>query len=104
VNSQFLGSSFYRAAQLCNVEEIATETDCQANYVRKGISMACFYYARCLDKQLGIKNYKELAKQYYSKVGQVKVFCYYNFGLHAFSHYKNGKAVEILKYFFVMLL
>jgi len=27
-----------------------------------------------LDKQLGIKNYKELAKQYYSKVGQVEGF------------------------------
>ena len=59
----------YRVAQLCNVDEIAEETGCQANFVRKGISMACFYYARCLDKQLGIKNSKELAKQYYSRVG-----------------------------------
>lgn len=64
----YLRCTVRRVAQLSNVVEISQETECQENYVLKGIAMACFFYARCLDKQLGIKNCNELAKQYYSRV------------------------------------
>ncbi|XP_067932530.1 LRP2-binding protein-like isoform X1 [Watersipora subatra] len=56
-----------RVAQLDNLQQVAEETECQENYIRKGVAMACFYYARCLDKQLGIKNSLEMAQHYYSR-------------------------------------
>lgn len=38
-------------------------------YVRKGISIACFIFARCLHLGLGVKMDCEEAFKYYSKVG-----------------------------------
>jgi hypothetical protein len=57
-----------RVAALKNIPLIAEETDCLAGYIRKGISMACFFYARCLAMGLGIKQDMVLAREFYSWV------------------------------------
>lgn len=56
-----------KVAALKNVSLIATETDCLGGYIQKGISMACFYYARCLALGLGIKKDPATARMFYSK-------------------------------------
>ncbi|KAK3096051.1 hypothetical protein FSP39_022541 [Pinctada imbricata] len=56
-----------RVAQFSDVQLLAQETDCLPSFVAKGISMGCFYFARCLHEGLGIKKDEEAAKVYYSK-------------------------------------
>lgn len=56
-----------KVAMLNDVNMIALETDCVASYVAKGISMACFYYARCLAEGLGVKQDRVRAKEMYSR-------------------------------------
>ncbi len=58
----------FRVALLEDVQQIAAETDCQAGYIAKGISMACFYYGRCLHEGHGIQKDPAEAKKLYSKV------------------------------------
>jgi len=59
----------YKVSQLTeeDVGPLAQETDCLPLYIAKGISMACFIYARCLVGGHSLKPNKELAKTYYSK-------------------------------------
>lgn len=81
VDRKFLTSNFYlrvhyrnvylllsRVSQLSDVDLIAKETDCLPNYIRKGIAMACFFYARCLHEGHGIQADGEGAKKLYSRV------------------------------------
>lgn len=56
-----------RVSHLDNVDQIAQETECLPAFVRKGIALACFYYARCLYLGLAIKKDEAEAKKYYSK-------------------------------------
>jgi len=51
-----------------NPADINRRTDCMEEYIKKGISMACFYYARCLDLGRGIQQDDDEAKKYYSQV------------------------------------
>lgn len=57
-----------RVAVLNDVQLLAQETDCLPGYIRKGISIACFFFARCLSEGLGIKQDKAHAKEFYSRV------------------------------------
>ncbi|XP_060103294.1 LRP2-binding protein [Heteronotia binoei] len=50
-----------------NVEQIAKDTDCMPFYIAKGLAMASFYLARCLQLGLGTKPDAAAAKKYYSK-------------------------------------
>ena len=59
-----------------DVDQIAKETDCLPSYIRKGVALASFYYARCLHLGLGVQRNEAEAKTYYSKVSTV---------LHTFS-------------------
>jgi len=56
-----------RVATFGDVQQIAKETDCLPAYIAKGMSLAAFYYARCLHLGLGIKKNEKEAKVYYSK-------------------------------------
>lgn len=56
-----------RVSQLSDPEELAANTDCIVDYVIKGLAMACFYYARCLQNGHGLKKDPAEAKTYYSK-------------------------------------
>ena len=47
---------------------IARETDCLPSFIRKGIAMSCFYYARCLHEGAGAKKDEGEAKRFYSRV------------------------------------
>ena len=60
--------SVFRVAVLNDVQLIAQETDCLPGYISKGISMACFYFARCLAGGLGVKQDQPRAKEFYSRV------------------------------------
>ncbi|OWF38358.1 LRP2-binding protein-like [Mizuhopecten yessoensis] len=56
-----------RVSQFSDIDQIAKETDCLPNYIRKGIGLGCFYYARCLEEGHGVKQDKEEAGKCYSK-------------------------------------
>ncbi|GCB63127.1 hypothetical protein scyTo_0004356 [Scyliorhinus torazame] len=56
-----------RVAQYDNVPQIAKETECMPSYIAKGIAMAAFYYARCLQLGLGTKQNQVEARKYYYK-------------------------------------
>ena len=58
----------FRVALLEDVNSIAAETDCQAGFISKGISMACFYYARCLHEGRGVQKDEVESKSFYTKV------------------------------------
>ena len=58
-------------ALLEDVNSIAAETDCQAGFISKGISMACFYYARCLHEGRGVQKDEVASKSFYTKVRQL---------------------------------
>ncbi|KAM6440588.1 LRP2-binding protein isoform 1-T7 [Liasis olivaceus] len=50
-----------------DVEKIAKETDCLPFYISRGLAMASFYLARCLQLGLGTQQDLAAAKKYYSK-------------------------------------
>ncbi|XP_036620664.1 LRP2-binding protein isoform X2 [Trichosurus vulpecula] len=50
-----------------DVPTIAQITDCLPEYITKGIAMASFYYARCLQLGLGVPKDEAEARNYYSK-------------------------------------
>lgn len=47
---------------------LAKVTDCLPRYVAKGVAMAAFYLARCLQLGLGVQQDQAAAKKCYSKV------------------------------------
>lgn len=51
-----------------DIPTIAQVTDCLPEFISRGMAMASFYYARCLQLGLGITKDEATAKQYYSKV------------------------------------
>ena len=51
-----------------NANEVAEKTGCLLHYIRKGIALSCYVYGRCLSKGYGIKEDKDEALRYYSKV------------------------------------
>ncbi|XP_014668292.1 PREDICTED: LRP2-binding protein-like [Priapulus caudatus] len=55
-----------RAAHVDNVDEVARSTDCLRDFVSKGVSLGCFYFARCLQLGSGIDQNREKAATYYS--------------------------------------
>lgn len=51
-----------------DIPMIAHVTDCLPEFISKGMAIASFYYARCLQLGLGITKDEAAAKLYYSKV------------------------------------
>ncbi|KAM3831914.1 LRP2-binding protein [Vipera latastei] len=56
-----------RVTENDNVEKIAEETDCLPFYISRGLAMASFYLARCLQLGRGTQQDITAAKSYYSK-------------------------------------
>uniref|UniRef100_A0A2K6GHG0 LRP2-binding protein n=2 Tax=Propithecus coquereli TaxID=379532 RepID=A0A2K6GHG0_PROCO len=50
-----------------DIPMIAQATDCLPEFINRGMAMASFYHARCLQLGLGITKDEATAKQYYSK-------------------------------------
>ncbi|XP_036106174.1 LRP2-binding protein [Molossus molossus] len=50
-----------------DIPTIAQVTDCLPEFISRGMAMASFYYARCLQLGLGITKDEAMAKHYYSK-------------------------------------
>ncbi|KAM6149407.1 LRP2-binding protein isoform 2-T2 [Erethizon dorsatum] len=50
-----------------DIPMIAQVTDCLPEFINRGIAMASFYYARCLQLGLGITKDEATANNYYSK-------------------------------------
>ncbi|XP_004579064.3 LRP2-binding protein isoform X1 [Ochotona princeps] len=50
-----------------DVPMIAQVTDCLPEFISKGMAMASFYHARCLQLGLGVTKDEEAAKHYYTK-------------------------------------
>jgi len=57
----------YKVSQLEFPNILARRTNCLPSYVRKGIALACFYYARCLDLGRGVKKDARLARELFSR-------------------------------------
>ncbi|KYO46106.1 LRP2-binding protein isoform B [Alligator mississippiensis] len=60
-------TSAKRVAENDNVDLLAKITDCLPVYIAKGVAMATFYYARCLQYGLGMQQDQAAAKKYYSR-------------------------------------
>jgi len=56
-----------RVSQLEDVAEVSRQTGCMPEYIRKGISMASFYYARCLSLGRGVLKDEFEAKRLFSQ-------------------------------------
>ncbi|XP_050193906.1 LRP2-binding protein isoform X4 [Myiozetetes cayanensis] len=56
-----------RTTENNDINMLAKKTDCHPTYVAKGVAMAAFYLARCLQLGRGIKQDQDAAKKYYSK-------------------------------------
>ncbi|CAK8698292.1 unnamed protein product [Clavelina lepadiformis] len=54
-----------RVVAYTDVEELAKDTGCLAQYVTKGIAYACFYLSRCLALGNGLRKDEEEAKNYF---------------------------------------
>ncbi|NXC35171.1 LR2BP protein, partial [Campylorhamphus procurvoides] len=54
-----------------DINMLAKKTDCHPTYVTKGVAMAAFYLARCLQLGRGIKQDQDAAEKYYSKACQL---------------------------------
>lgn len=50
-----------------DIPMIAQVTDCLPEFISRGMAMASFYHARCLQLGLGITRNEATAKHYYSK-------------------------------------
>lgn len=53
-----------------DIPMIAQVTDCLPEFISRGMAMASFYYARCLQLGLGITKDEATAKHYYSQVSK----------------------------------
>ena len=62
-----------RVSALTDVKKISVETNCIKTFIAKGIGLASFIQARCLDLGRGVARDSEAAKSYYKKVA----FCHY---------------------------
>ncbi|KAF1674272.1 LR2BP protein, partial [Pygoscelis papua] len=56
-----------RVTENDDIDVLAKITDCLPTYVAKGVAMAAFYLARCLQLGLGVQQDQAAAKKYYSK-------------------------------------
>ncbi|KAI1883540.1 hypothetical protein AGOR_G00232640 [Albula goreensis] len=54
-----------------DIAVIARNTECLPEYISKGIAMAVFYYARCLQLGRGLQQDLEEAKRHFSKAAQI---------------------------------
>ncbi|XP_057553100.1 LRP2-binding protein isoform X4 [Hippopotamus amphibius kiboko] len=52
-----------------DIPTIAQVTDCLPEFISRGMAMASFYHARCLQLGLGVTKDEATAKHYYSKPG-----------------------------------
>jgi hypothetical protein len=59
---------FSRVANLNDIELISKETNCVKSFISRGVSLASFIQARCLDLGKGTKPDSEMAKQFYKRV------------------------------------
>ena len=62
------GLFILRVANLNDIELISKETNCVKSFISRGISLASFIQARCLDLGKGTKPDAEVAKQLYKRV------------------------------------
>ncbi|XP_041371308.1 LRP2-binding protein-like [Gigantopelta aegis] len=70
-----------KVAELEDIDTMAEETECLPSYIAKGISIASFFYARCLAQGLGTMQDKEKSEIYYSRS--------YEFDPDACAHLQN---------------
>ncbi|KFR15148.1 LRP2-binding protein, partial [Opisthocomus hoazin] len=56
-----------RVTESDDIDTLAKVTDCLPAYIAKGVAMAAFYLARCLQLGRGVQQDQAAAKKYYSK-------------------------------------
>ncbi len=58
----------FRVAMLNDIDLISKETNCVKSFISRGISLASFIQARCLDLGKGTRTDPEMAKKFYKRV------------------------------------
>ncbi|KAF4105115.1 LRP2-binding protein isoform X2 [Onychostoma macrolepis] len=54
-----------------DISAIARHTDCLEEYIRKGIAIAMFYYARCLQLGRGVLKNRDRVKSYFTQAARI---------------------------------
>ncbi|TSP25378.1 LRP2-binding protein [Bagarius yarrelli] len=60
-----------RVSEYEDISDIANSTACDPEYICRGITMAMFYFARCLQLGRGVPQDTEKAQHYYTKAAQM---------------------------------
>ncbi|ESO04642.1 hypothetical protein HELRODRAFT_78931 [Helobdella robusta] len=80
INYYYLRMLYTKAGELAttmvDITDIASaskETGCLEYFIKIGISMGCFFYARCLTLGRGVQMNETLARHYYSRVSELPI-------------------------------
>lgn len=69
ISKYFVATIFYfSVAQTESLEEAAEKSGCLIEYIRRGVALGCFYYARCLYTGKGVQKNENEAHKYFAKV------------------------------------
>ena len=74
----------YSIAQTESLEDYAAKTGLLLEYIKRGMCLGCFYYARCLQTGKGVQKNEEEAKKYFNKVFVTHIFSCYQMRIYAF--------------------
>jgi hypothetical protein len=61
-------SIYFRVTLLTDIEKISEDTSCMKAFIKKGIAIASFIYARCLHLGRAVKKNEQMASNYYKLV------------------------------------
>lgn len=61
----------WSVAQTESLEEAAEKTGCLLEFIRRGVALGCFYYARCLHTGKGVQKNDSEAQKFFSKAVSV---------------------------------
>ena len=59
---------YLRVTLLTDIEKISEDTACMKAFIKKGIAIASFIYARCLHLGRAVKKNEQMASNYYKLV------------------------------------
>ena len=65
----------FSVAQTESLEEAAEKTGCLLEFIRRGVALGCFYYARCLHTGKGVQKNDSEAQKFFNKVSYVSLNC-----------------------------
>ena len=68
---------YFSVAQTESLEDAAEKSGCLLEFIRRGVALGCFYYARCLHTGKGVQKNETEAQKYFNKVSRYVVYILY---------------------------